>query len=83
MPRMTNIQKRVLELEEALLNLLEVQITPSTPMVDEWDVAVKHARKILRHKVITGWRKAPPIEHYELEEQFKQEMAPEYIGGED
>jgi len=83
MRRLTNVQKRIVELEDALMNILEVQITPSTPMVDEWHVAVKHCRGVLRNRVIKGWRKSPAIEHYELEEQFRQEMGPDYAGRED
>jgi len=80
MKRLTNMQKRVMELEDALMEILEVQITPSTPMVDEWQAAVNRCRKVLRNKIIKGWRKADPLEHYKLEEQFKIDMEPEYIG---
>jgi hypothetical protein len=79
MKRLTNAQKRIIELEDALMNLLEVQITPSTPMVDEWDVALKHARRVMRNKVIKGWHRAPPIDTYELRDDFRVEMGPEYI----
>ena len=79
MRRLTNAQKRIIELEDALLNLLEVQITPSTPMVDEWDVALSHARKVLRNKVIRGWHKAPPIDRYNLHEEFVVDMGPVYV----
>jgi len=80
MKRLTNMQKRVMELEDALMEILEVQITPSTPMVAEWLAAVSRGRKVVRNKVTPGWKKVDPLEHYKLEEQFKIDMEPEYIG---
>ena len=81
MKRLTNIQKRVLELEDALLNLLEVQIIPSTPNVDEWTHALKHARRVYRNKVVKGWNSLPPIDMYELHEEYDLDMQPpEYVG---
>lgn len=77
MPRLTNMQKRVLELEDALSMFLECEGSPDP---NEMRVAREHARKVLRNKVIPHWKKAPPIEHYNLEKQFNEDMAPEYIG---
>lgn len=80
MARKTNIQKRVIELEEALQHLLEVQITPSTPMHDEWRAAVADARRVIRNKVVKGWKKMDTLEVYQLEEQYRIEMELDYVG---
>lgn len=80
MPRRPNVERRIDELEQALLHLLEVQITPSTPHHDEWRAAVVDARRALRNRIAKGWKKMNLIEQYNLEESWREDMQVEYIG---
>ena len=80
MPRLTNAQKRILELEDALRMSLECAGSPDP---QERIAADNYGRRVLRNHIVKGWKKAPPLEHYELEEQYKIDMAPDYIGRED
>ena len=73
MPRKPNYIKRIAELEDAVMHLLEVQITPSTPNVDEWEVALIDARRVLRNRLRVGWR-TEPLEWYNLEKSFHDEI---------
>jgi hypothetical protein len=48
--RHETMERRITELEEALLHLLEVQVKPSTDHEDEWIHATADARRVLRRK---------------------------------
>lgn len=74
MPRRPNVEIRIEELENALLHLLEVQVQPSTTHTEEWDAAVKDARRAYRNKLEKGWRKMDILERYNLESSFEDEM---------
>jgi len=80
MTRLPNWKIRIMELEDALRMFLECKGSPDK---NEIIVAENHARKVLRNKVCTGWKKAPPLEHYKLEEEYKKDMGPDYVGMED
>ena len=76
MKRMTNAQKRIIELEDALSMFLECAGSPDP---NELNAAMKHARRVLRNKVIKGWHRAPPIDTYQLRDDFRVEMGPTYV----
>ena len=73
MPRKPNYAKRIAELEDAVMHLLEVQIHSSTPNVEEWETAVKDARRVVRNRLKTGW-KGEVLEWYNLKDRFEDEI---------